>query len=318
MIRRSPCELYIKFLLVHPSGFNYIDVRNKLHEMGLDYPNDAYIARLQRNMDVPSPFRPMDLGHLPSQRFLMAQGLKGFFFPDEASKLAHELVKSPRAKELIESMVLVDEPPAVIVHMVKELGERCTADALRRYCAYYWDLSLVDSVELRALLTMRTEYLVHRDDGEEVSPQERLQHSALKRAAYKDPRRMVSEMPIAPMAGLLNRMRMGYMPTQIDLTRLAGAARVAAASRVWGAAMDFSPRAATEARDFAVVVQIMTALITEVGSPDTELQRELQQLALQTDDFRPPTIHQLSAGHHTVDLQPVVEAEGAEVEPTDG
>jgi hypothetical protein len=258
-------------------------------------------------MHRPDPFYPADNTHKASQRFLTKERLHGFFFPDEPAQLAHELVKNPRAKELIETLTLADEPPAFISHMVQQQGARCSMAALSRYCSYYWDLSVVDSVEIRALLRMRVDHLVNRHDGEEVTPFERMQHNALTKASYKDPRRLVTELPITPMAGLLNRMRMGYMPTQVDLARLAHATRVVSTVRAYNEAMSGAPTSAASARDFSVVARVMTDLINEMGSPDMELQKELQQLALQTEDSRPPIIHQLSGGNHTLDLQPIPE-----------
>ena len=316
MIRRSPCELYIKFLLVHPRGFSIEEIKDKLHEMGLDFPSEVYVERLQKRLTPPLLFHPTDRTHKPSQRFIIKHRLSGFFDPDEASAAAHDLVKNPRAKELIETLMLTEEPLALISSMVRQQGARCTVAAIQRYNTYYWDLSLVDSVETRALLQMRVDHIVNRDDGAEVKPYERMQHAALKRATYKDPRFLVTEMSITPMAGMLNRMRMGYLPTQVDLTRLAHATRVVCTVRAYSEAMNGAPHSAASARDFAVVARTMTDLINEMGSPDLELHKELQALALQTEDARPPNIHELTGGHHTMDLQPMaVEAVEAE---TDG
>lgn len=305
MIRRSPCERYIKFLLSHPNAFSIEDICNKLQEMGLDYASEWYLERLKKRLHVPSPFFPFDKTHLPSQRFLVKEQLKGFFFPDDDEKVAHDLVKMPRVKELIETMTLAEEPLIVTSQMLQRQGKKCSVTALKRYCAFYWDLALVDSVEVHALLRLRVERLVIRADGEEVHPYDRLQHEALKKASYKDPRRLVTDMPITPLAGLINRMRMGYMPSSVDLGRLAQATRMMSVVRAFSESMSGAPDSAARARDFSVVARVMTEIITEMGSPDLDLKKELQQLALQTEDIRPPTIHQLSGGHHTVDLQPM-------------
>jgi len=306
LIRRSPCELYIKFLLSHPHGFSLEEVRNKVVEMGLDFPNDDYVDRLASRIEPPINFRPKDKSHIPSQRFLLKHRLGGFYLPDKDSQRAHELVKEPRAKELIETLTLTEEPLVVVNSLLKEKGFRSTIAALQCYCSYYWDLALVDSVELNALLRMRPEYLLHNDNGREATAQDRLQVKALGLASYKDPRRMVTEMPITPMAGLLNRMRLGYMPAQVDLARLADVTRKAATVRAFDATMSTHPHAAAQARDFAMVAKSMTELIGEIGSPDQELQRELQQLTIKTNDTRPPLVQQLSEGRHTLDLQPAV------------
>lgn len=306
MIRRSPCELYIKFLLCHPQNFSLVEVGSKLREMALDYPGESYLVKIRSSLRIPTPFRPMDKRHVASQRFLLATHLKGFFAPDAPAKIAHDLVKDARCKEIIESMSMADEPLAVISKVIHDITGYSTPEAIKRYQAYYWDLSLVDSVELRALLRIRTEYFSYEVSADEMTPEMRMQQNALKKASYKDPRRLVSEMPITPIASLMNRMRMGYMPTKVDLSRLMEATRVAATARAWGATMDYSQTSSAEARDFAMVARMMTELIAEVGSPDAALQQELMQLQLRTNEVRPPNIHQLSGGNHTVDLQPIV------------
>ena len=104
------------------------------------------------------------------------------------------------------------------------------------------------------------------------------------------------------------------MPSKVDLSRLAHATRVAASLRAYDATMSYAPTAAQTGRDFAVVARVMTDLINEIGNPDIELQRELQQLSLQTENVRTPMLSQLSDGNHTMDLQPLrVDADEAEV-----
>jgi hypothetical protein len=40
VIRRSPCERYIKYLLVHPDGYSTEAVRDIVRGQGLDYLSD--------------------------------------------------------------------------------------------------------------------------------------------------------------------------------------------------------------------------------------------------------------------------------------
>lgn len=306
MIRRSPCELYIKFLLVHPNNYPTSYVKNALHSTGLDVPSEAYLAKLRQETPPPYPFRPLDIGHTASQRFIMAHRLKGFFAPDEDARLAHELLKKPRIKELIETLAMTNDPPAAIAHMVRDKGQPCSVRAIEYYLAFYWDLSLVDSTELRGLLHMRTEYLMHRSDGQEVPPHDWLQYNALKKGSHSDPRRLASELPVTPAAGLLNRMRMGYVPTNLDMALTTKGAWQAATLRVLNSLMDYGPNAAAQSRDFSVTAHTMKAVLDDLGSPDVQIQKDLQQLRMKTENTRPPHIQQLSDGHHTTDLQPTV------------
>lgn len=307
MIRRSPCERYIKFLLVHPHGFTVESIAGMLQQMGLDFPSRVYIEGLNDKIVLPVPFRPLDEHHTASQQFIMAQGVHGFFHPTPAMQLAHDLVRNPRAKEIIETMTLVEEPPAVISQVLRSrTSSPCTVEALKYYCAYYWDLNLVDAAEVRALLRLRHDRVIFKADGTEVDPEFYLIHGAEKKAFYKDPRRIVTEMSITPVAALLNRVRMGYMPTNADLAKMTDLARKVAILRANQSLLDVGPDSAAEARDFGVVAKLMTEIMNDVGSPEGALQNELAQIALQTTDVRPPTIHQLSDGKHTTDLQPTI------------
>ncbi len=311
MIRRSPCELYIKYLLVHPDEYSDENIRDIVRGQQLDYIGHDYLVRLRRRMRQPIPFYPNDRMHAPSRRLIDKHKLAGFFHPDETSIAAMKLLEKPRAKELIETMVIAEDPPALIAHRLRGIGLTTTVRAIKRYCSFYWNISLVDSTELRALLQMRVEYPRYRDDGMELIPETKLQLSAMKKAQYQDPRRMMVDIPIVPMAGLMNRLRMGMMPSQLDLAKLANVTRIAATVRSFQSTMSGGPNGAVQAMNYAIVAEKMSAMIEDLGSPDMELQRDLQQLGLATDDGTVPYIGELE-GAHTVSLEPI-EAEATEV-----
>lgn len=168
MIRRSPCELYIKFLAVHPDNYNDDAIRDCVRGQQLDYLGHEYLHRLRKKLRVPVPFYPNNRLHEPSRKFLLRHRIFGFFHPDDDALASHQLLQKPRAKELIETMTIAGEPPALISHRLRHVGITTTVRAVKRYCSFYWDLSLVDSTELRALLRMRIEYPRYRDDGMEI------------------------------------------------------------------------------------------------------------------------------------------------------
>ncbi len=307
MIRRSPCERYIKYLITHPDGYSTAAVRDIVRGQGLDYLSDDYTDRLRDRLKkhLPSPFKPLNLRHSRSRRFLSKEQIYGFFHPDPPSVIAHRLLEKSRAKEVIEAMSLVSEAPAFISHRVKLLSVKCTPEAVKRYLHYYWDLNMVDSTELRALLKMRVEWMQVPRDAMVISPDQWLQYETLKKSSYKDPRRMLTEMPVTPVAGMLGQMRLGLMPSQVDLGRIAEAARNAAAGRVLESMITGAPQDAARGRDYAMVSQMMTELIEKVGNPDMGLQEELKRMALQMEDGPVPHIAELPEGDtFTTDLLP--------------
>lgn len=209
-------------------------------------------------------------------------------------------------------MTIAGESHAVIAHRLRNIGITVTVKAVKRYCGFYWNLSLVDSNELRALLRIRVEHPRYRDDGMEAAPEQRLQMFAMSKVQYQDPRRMVIDMPVQPMAGLMNQMRMGLMPSQVELARLANVTRIAATVRTFQATMAGGPNGAVQAREYAIVAKTMGEMLQDLGNPDIELQKELQQLALVTDESNVPYIGELE-GNHTVSLEPEIIDAKAEV-----
>jgi hypothetical protein len=307
VIRRSPCERYIKYLLVHPDGYSTDAVRDIVRGQGLDYLSDDYTNRLrdQLKKHLPDPFKPLNKRHGRSRSFLSKEQIYGFFHPDEPSVVAHRLLDKGRAKEVIEAMSLVGEAPAFVSHRVKLLGLKCTPDAIKRYLHFYWDINMVDSTELRALMQMRVEWMQVPREGMMSHPDQWLQYETMRKSSYKDPRRMLLEMPVTPVAGMLGQMRLGLMPSQIDLSRIAETARNAATGRVLESMITGAPHDAARGRDYAMVASMMSELIEKVGSPDTALQEELKKVALQMEDGPVPHIGELPAGDtFTTDLLP--------------
>ncbi len=99
-------------------------------------------------------------------------------------------------------------------------------------------------------------------------------------------------------------MRMGFMPSSVELARIASAGRTAAVVRVCEELMGGIPE---RAQQFALTAKLLTEILESVGDAEEELYDELRTLALETEKGHIPHIKQLSAGHHTLDVQPTQE-----------
>lgn len=304
MIRRSPCEYYIKYLLTHPDGYSDTAVGDILRLKQLDYVSPDYIDRLRKGMRMPRPFYPSNRLHSPSTRFLTRHHIYELFHPSEPMERALNVLEYGRAKEHMEALVLAGESPTLVSHRLRGIGFRCDVRVVELYCHHFWNLKLLDSTEIRALLRLRVDYIPEMEDTSSI--QSRL---AVKKSYYNDPRRIAAEAPMTPLSGLMVQLQMGYMPGQVELARMADAARKAAIGQVHKATYVGGDHNASAARDWAMVGNMMTQLIQDIGSPDEELQKDLQQLALKTEDRAVPHIKQLSDGSHTVDLQPTGEGD---------
>jgi len=307
MIRHSPSEYYLKYLVVHPDRFDNGQIREIVRGQQLDFIGEPYLERLRVTCVPPVPFYPSDALHRRSQRFLMKEAIRLLFLPDEHMRAANALLGQPRAKELIETLILSGSEPGWICAVLKKKGFSASPEAAKFYKHFYWNIDLVDSTELKAILALRAATDESSDrDVKVLSP-------VLSKAYYTDPRRMAAYMPISPLSGLMNTMRMGILPTNNELAKIASAARVAATIRTLEAAMNGDPE---RGRDYAIIASSMNQMMDTIGVPDEDLKEGLTNLVLQTEDAPVPHIHQLSSGQHTVDLQPIGEEKDANTERT--
>lgn len=305
MIRRSPCELYLKYLLVHPDRYNNDQVRKICRLQQLDVVGEDYLDRLRTKLVKPIPFYPLDEYHERSRRFLLKHRILRLFYPDESMKLATELLEQARAKELIESFILSKAEPLWIASALGKQGYDATPSSIEYYKRFYFNIDLVDRTEALALLRLRVV-------GEPGDPEQSGEFSAMYKSMGGDPRIAAAEAPIPAMAMLMNTLRMGFMPNNADLSKMAAVGRAGAVLQGTNAVMRGGYKDHERARDFALTAKAFHELIESVGSPEEDLQQQLTSLMLQTDTKPPPSIHELTDGHHTTELQPIAESDHAE------
>ncbi|MFO0570434.1 MAG: hypothetical protein U0263_32625 [Polyangiaceae bacterium] len=111
-------------------------------------------------MAVPQGFDPRDLSHRPSQRFLLAQGLRQYFQPDQDMRAAMWLLDQPQPREFTEVLVVSGADDDWLACALARRGTPFSSRALWLYRRFFFDLSLVDHAHLLA-------FLCHRR-GEEV------------------------------------------------------------------------------------------------------------------------------------------------------
>ena len=304
MIRRSPAELYIKYLLLHPDNYDLRAVRDIVRGQQLDYPGDDYVKGLRERLRPPSPFHPTNKLHRNSFKFLLKEQISGLFHPDESCLLARRILDAPRAKEAIETMAIIGNSHKQIAAVVRRLGNPCTPLAVDRYCQFYWNTKIVSNTELRALLRIRVEHLAYPQDGQDVTPDRRLQHAALTKEQYKDPRRVALDTPMAGFADLMNQIQMGILPSKLDLARLLRFNNAIALGRSMSAGLIGGPKAAADMRDYMLAAKLSKELMDDAVDPDAELQKQIHTLTVRTEAEEVQHLSLLSEGQHTVDMEP--------------
>lgn len=304
-VTRSPCEVYLKFLLVHPERHSDDHIRGLVRMQGLDFIGKPYLQRIRSVCVPPIPFYPDDINHRPSYRFLRKERMELLFHPNEDMEAATFLLGEPRAKEVLESMLIARSEPAWVARNLRKVGYGVSADAVSQYKFHYFNVDMLDANELRALVMSRCV------GDESADPDEQRLNAASIKAARYDSRVLTSQMQVGPLAAVINQVRMGVLPTNIELGRLISAARTVAVAGAMEAVMD---RAPTPAREYALVAKLFTEVLEQVGVAEKDLQQGLSGLLLSTEQDAVTHIDALTAGEHTMDLQVIETAEEIDVD----
>ncbi len=292
MIRRSPAEVYLKYLILHPKKYTDAQIIEICQFAQVDYLGNWYLSRLRATLTPPTPFYPFDPSHQRSSHFLYMNGLHPIFHADDAARKAFKILELPRVKEFVEASLISGAPSQAIALMTtRRYRFTCTPTVIERYRAFFWNLQLLDATELRALLQLRYAQLEHHAD-----PEIRRQYDLMKRAYYNDSRKLAADLPFSPISAMLSQMKMGIMPSNLDVAVIIAQAQKFAAIRTAEELMSNGKGAASNALNFAIVAEKMTAVLKDIAKPDEDLHKQLASIALRTADDAIPTVHALTAG----------------------
>lgn len=304
MIRSSPCDFYLKYLVTHPDDYSDDQIRNLVKLQHLDFLGMAHLGELRENCVRPRVFYPEDSTHHESQRFLKKEKIYSLYNWDEDVVCAVKLLDHPRGKELAESLLVTDATPSWICSALRRVNFKATSRGIQLYKHYYFNTELVDRTELRAILGMRGKVTVNNPDD----PDEQWFKVNYANAAKNSPAKLTSEISMPPLAQALNLMRLGFMPSTLEVSRVVSMGRMAASIR----AVDCSVMGKSkQALDFSMTAKILSELAETVGDAGNELQAELMKMTMRTETAPVPTLDEVTGGDHTVDM---ILAEGQNAE----
>jgi hypothetical protein len=308
MIRSSPCDFYLKYLITHPDNYTDAGIRGLVKLQRLDFLGYTHLERLRKHCAPPAPFYPDDPDHAPSARFLTKERIYSLYHykGDDDVVKAIELLDHPRGKEMTEQMLVAGADPGWICVMLRRVHFHANPRTIEVYKHFYFNIDLVDATELRAIMMMRANLDQESGDADHTAFR-----AAYERSAKADINSLTGVSSLAPFARVLNMMRLGIMPSSVQISRIATIARLAATVR---SAENSLLGHAERARDFALTAKIMNELMESVGDVSGDLQRSLMGMTLDTDTAAVPSIEQLTQGNHTVDMLPVL-TEGVEAAP---
>jgi hypothetical protein len=306
VVRHSPCEYYLKYLVVHPNGYTNEDIKSIAQTQQLDYMGAPHLECLRKDCKPPVPFYPGKKGHVASTRFLVKEKLEAIFRPDKDMLLAMKLLEHPQAKELIESTSLSGASAEWTHALLRRQQINSSVAAVEYYRFYYFNMSLIDPEERKAFVMNRAAAIAPSND-----PVEQSLNDCYRRAMWDSERMQAARTSVTPFSEMLAIMRRGIMPTNAQLSRIFTASRITAAVRADEALQAGRP---AELRDYVYAAKMFSEILQDVGEVGEDLQEGLAKLILKTEDKQLPTIHELSDGHHTLSLEPVIETEGESVD----
>lgn len=298
MIRSSPCDFYLRYLVTHPDGYSDTQIRNLVKLQHLDFLGIAHLGRLRVGCTPPTPFYPEDPLHHASQRFLMKERIYALYDTDrdKDAMMAVKLLDHPRGKELTEKMLFSGAEPLWISSMLKRVQFSATPRAVSLYKHFYFNTDLVDGTELRAIMGMRADLDVDGHDQDEVSYKK-----FYNLASKSEIGNLQTSSQLSPFSRILSMISVGVMPAGAQVSKIAVAGRMAAVVR---SLENTLLGKAEQARDFALTGKLLNELLESIGDASGDLQRSMMSMVLDTDATEIPSIKALTSGDHTMDLLP--------------
>jgi hypothetical protein len=325
MVRRSPAEQYIKYLIVHPDGYTNDHIQWILFEDKLDFIGNWYVNKLRERTLAPLPFYPKDLAHRPSQKFLHTECLFDFFHPDPIAKRAYDITRMARVKEIVESFLIGHMPYAGISEMCADACNfPCSPYVIQKYKHMFWNVDLLDSTEVRELFVLRKKTIANHPDPE-------IREMVLSEANFqKDARKIAADMPFTPMASAVVMMQFGAVPANLDHMKMAEQCSEMSWNRLYRAVVADGKGDAFRGRNYAGIIRDLHEVSRDLVKPEEQLHSKLAMIAIKTDRLDMKTLAEKTGGDHTVDMMPEREkdelpddeASGGEgedpIEPGDG
>ena len=301
MIRRSPAEKYIQYLMLHPLKHSDKDVKAILEEEHIEFLSDNYLVKLRSRLDPPDNFRPRNLEHTESQNYLLRLGLYAMFHPTKEVSRAFDLLSDARAREFAEALIISRAPPATIAAGLCQRKFRCDARAVQHYKEFFWNIDLVDSTEMRALLDLRVERL-----GVSADEEKQLHHKVLRRANFQDARRVAANTPQNYLSAMIAQMRMGFMAKKVNIVAILQKTQEACALQMLETSVSGGFEASKQLLDYTTSFTKITEVMALVVPPEEALKKGIQELAMRHNTKPLVSLTSLTGGRHTVDNTPAL------------
>ena len=314
MISRSPAEVYVRYLLCHPDGFNNSALKEKMAELKLYCPLDKQLDGLRKKYKPPTPFFPKSRTHTASIGFMKNAGIYSLFFPDQSTRYALAILNSPKARAAVEQQLAQRAPAKFIVAgLDKKLQFACSMDGVNKYRYFFFNDDIATRSEMQQAVDVVSNTWMGADD-KDLSP---AHLAAEKRARWKDPLITALSLPTCAPAQVVIAMQNGYLPKdlQYDAGRSMQDLSFLLLNQAALKVIESGPNAARDAKEFITAAQAIHAMLADVHTPGEQARAALERdLRLVSDSNKPKGLKELSQGNYTIDIQPLGKTEDDSVE----
>lgn len=304
-LQRSPCEMYIKFLILRPEGLDDRSIISLLDEEGLDPIGSYYLRALREDLSVPDPFYPEDHRHTESRKFLRKEQVYSMFFQDEDMRFALKALRSPRAKDFIENALICRSKRAVIArHVAKKWVPYFTPAAVKKYAHYFWNIDNVTRAQLDAIVQLRDVACMRGvTEGNPEYSERKLQAEALRRASYRDPKRALLATPLDGVQRQIAKLGLGVPLSAQDDDFLLSQLKSVLILRSLEAAHTNPADMHIKVRDWISTVETIGKARERTADPTKEIRGELARVLMKHDTKKVPLLSVISGGRHTAELE---------------
>ena len=141
---RHPNEYWLKYLILF-SGMSPKQISDTAGLYEFPEPSMRYIAHLRESLwkTRPDPFRP---GGAKTRAWIRRQRVMSLFKEDPSALAARELLGLPRARRVMNSLLLAGTPVEEIVeHVLQLTGQTTTQKTVSLYRHYFWNRKLLST-----------------------------------------------------------------------------------------------------------------------------------------------------------------------------
>ena len=264
------------------------EINDRLVADALPPASPDYLGSFRRTLNLPMNFDPSDRQHLGTRAFLVRHNVSIFFQANgTAASEVMRLLRSPRAREIVEAALIVEVPSKFVVHVLaRHLGYKVTEQTLDDYAAVFFDTSRVDRSTLRTLVEARVRHailhVVGQEDGVDV-----------RHAVAADARVVAANLPRASLSWRSVLLALGITAPDLNVTTTIAELERMALTRAGEALARGAYDDARRAESFVGIVERIRALREGLTDPNEAIVKSLSQLRVVQSSEPMTTVAQL-------------------------